>query len=415
MLSFGAQSADKCRMQILRGLLGVIVVLAVALALSRHRRAIRWRVIASGLALELVLALVLLRSAAGQDAVAWLTAFAEQFLSFAYKGSEFVFGSLGQGGGPFHLAFQVLPIVIYFSAVSSALYRLGILQVAVYCAGRTLGKLLGVSGAEAMSVVADVFVGMTEAPLVVRPYIARMTPSELFAMVTGGLATIAGTVLGAYMSFVGKGNASHLIAASFLAAPAALVIAKIIVPETGTPETGRSMMLIIEKPGANLLDAIALGVRDGLALALNIGAMLIAFYALIALVNWPIATWAGFTIQEALGWLLSPFAWALGVEWKDAASVGSLLGTKVVLNEFVAYADLQGLIAKGTLSPHSITIAIYALCGFANLGSIGVVLGGLGHLAPTRREDLARIALPAIAAGTLATCLTAAIAGALAA
>lgn len=399
-------------MQMIRGILGVLVVLGTCVLLSRNRRAIRPRVVISGLALQIVLAAFLIKTDVGRTSVAWLTEFAERFLSFSYEGSSFVFGSLGQKseGDKFHLAFQALPIVIYFSAVTSALYHLGILQVAVWMAGRLLGKALGVSGAEAMSVVADVFVGMTEAPLVVRPYIERMTRSELLALMTGGLATIAGTVLGVYMTFVGKEYAPHLITASFMAAPAAFVLAKIVLPELEEPVTGQSVKLVLERQGSNLLDAIALGVRDGLHLALNIAAMLIAFYSLIALVNWPLAA-AGTSLQSILGHALAPFAWALGVNWQDAASVGSLLGTKVVANELIAYLELRGLIQRAALQPHSVVIATFALCGFANFGSVGVVLGGLGHLAPSRRKDLAELAVPALVTGALATCLTAAIAG----
>jgi CNT family concentrative nucleoside transporter len=398
-------------MQTLRGLLGVLVILAICFALSRNRRAIKCRVVVAGLVLQLLLALVLFRTESGRAVFAGLTVFAEKFLSFSYAGSAFVFGDLGKQGGPFALAFQALPIVIYFSAVMAALYHLGIMQVAVYCLGRALGKVLGVSGAEAMSVVADIFVGMTEAPLVVRPYIEKMTLSELMALVTGGLATIAGTVLGVYMLFVGPGYASYLIAASFMAAPASFVVAKMILPETEEPLTGQSINLVIEKPGTNLLDSIAMGVRDGLKLALNIGAMLIAFYSLIALVNWPLEAWFQTSLQRVLGLVLSPFAWCLGVEWKDAPTFGGLLGTKIISNEFIAYRDLQGLIRESALSDHSIKIATFALCGFANFGSIGVVLGGLGQLAPSRRPDLARLAIPAMIAGALATCLTGAIAG----
>ena len=408
-----ALPADNGNMQILRGLLGVAVVLGICLALSRNRRAIKQRVVWVGLALQVGLAAALFKTDWGKSAVGWLTVFADKFLSFSYAGSQFVFGDLGQKGGAFYLAFQALPMVIYFSAVTSALYHLGILQVVVWAAGRLLGKLLGVSGAEAMSVVADIFVGMTEAPLVVRPYIEKMTQSELLALMTGGLATIAGTVLGVYMAFVGNTYAPHLIAASFMAAPAAIVLAKIVLPETEEPVTGKEVRLVLDKTATNLLDAIAHGVRDGLQLALNIAAMLIAFYSLIALANWPLES-LGTSLQGILGFILSPFAWALGVDWNDAARVGGLLGTKVVANEFIAYRDLQGMIQDSKLSPHAIVISTYALCGFANFGSIGVVLGGLGQLAPSRRPDLARLAIPAMVTGALANCLTAAIAGALA-
>ncbi|MBI4600338.1 MAG: NupC/NupG family nucleoside CNT transporter [Planctomycetes bacterium] len=398
-------------MQVLRGFLGVAVILGICYALSRDRRRIRLRVVLWGLGLQLALALVLFKTEAGMGAFQALTDLAAWFLSFSYEGSGFVFGEIGRPGGSFSLAFQALPMVIYFSAAMAVLYHLGVMQVVIYGLGRALGKVLGVSGAESMSVVADIFVGMTEAPLVIRPYIERMTRSELMALLTGGLATIAGTVLGLYMRFVGPDYAAYLIAASFMAAPAAFVVAKVIVPETEEPATGKAMRLVIERPGTNLLDAIAIGVRDGLGLALNIAAMLIAFYALIHLVNWPLERWLGASLQEILGWVLSPFAWALGADWADAPELGSLLGTKVVANELIAYQELRGMIQGGAVSDRTVKIATFALCGFANFGSIGVVLGGVGQLAPSRRPELARLALLAMTAGALATCLTGAIAG----
>jgi len=276
---------------------------------------------------------------------------------------------------------------------------------------RGLGKFLRVSGAEAMSVTADIFVGMTEAPLVIRSYIEKMTTSELMAIMTGGFASIAGTVMGVYMLFIGEAYAGYLIAASVMSAPATFVTAKIILPETEVPVTGSEMRLSVDRAGSNLLDAVAIGVRDGLYLVLNVAAMLIAFNALIALLNWPIVGCFGITAQDILGHILSPFAWCLGVRWEDASEIGNLLGTKLVLNEWLAYQELQGMIGRGDLSDHSIKVATFALCGFANLGSIGVTIGGISQLAPSRRADLARLAFPAMIAGALSSCLTAAIAG----
>jgi CNT family concentrative nucleoside transporter len=400
-------------MQALRGLLGVVVILALCAACSRNLRAARFRLVACGLLLQAVLALFL-ATGLGERLFDGLSWFATRCLEFSYVGSGFVFGSLGARPGPgqaTYIAFHVLPIVIYFAALMAALYHLGIMQVIVYALARLLWKVLGVSGAEATSIAADVFVGMTESPLAVRPYLETMTRSELMAVMTGGLATIAGTVFGAYVLFVGQENAKYLIAASLMAAPAALVTAKLMVPETETPVTADGMRFTVDRQAANLLDAITQGARDGLFLALNIAAMLIAFYALVALVNWPLGAWFDITLQEILGVLLTPFAWCLGVPWEDAREVGTLLGTKVILNEWIAYADLQRMMAAGTLGPRAIKIATFALCGFANLGSMGVIVGGIAHLAPSRRAELARLALPAMAAGTLATCLTAAIAG----
>jgi CNT family concentrative nucleoside transporter len=391
-----------------------VVILAVCHLLSRNRRAISYRVVVWGLILQLLLGLLVFKTEAGRFCFQKVTDVVVRILEFSYEGSGFVFGSLGKKGADFSLAFQALPILIYFSALLALLYHLGIMQVVVYAFARVLGKLLKVSGAESMAVTASIFVGMSEAPLVVRPYIEAMTHSELMAIMTGGFATIAGTVMGIYMGFVGKEFAVFILTASVMAAPAAFVTAKIIVPETGEPATGKSFRLVFEKQGKNLLDAIAIGVRDGLQLALNIAAMLIAFYALIALLNWPLSALAGTSIQDIFGILLSPLAWCMGIDWKDSRIFASLLGTKVVINEFFAYQNLQRLIEAGperAIDDRTIKMATFALCGFANFGSIGVTLGGVGQLAPSRRADLARFALLAMIAGALSSCLTATIAG----
>jgi len=401
-------------MQALRGILGIVVILGICTLLSRNRRAIKLRVVFWGLVLQLLLGLLIFKTQSGANVFQELANLVRRFLEFSYEGSSFVFGTLGkkaEQGGVYCLAFQALPIIIYFSAVMAILYHLRIMQVVVYVFARILGALLRVSGAESMVITANVFLGMTEAPLVVRPYIERMTRSEIMALMTGGFATIAGTVLGIYMMFVGERYGAYLIAASVMAAPAAFVTAKIIVPETEEPVTGRDIQLTFERPGRNLLDAVSIGVRDGLHLALNIAAMLIAFYALIALVNWPLEALTGKKIQEIFGVLLSPFAWCLGVDWGDAGNFGNLLGTKIVLNEWIGYEGLQRMIQAGGLSDRSIKIATFALCGFANFGSIGITLGGVGQLAPSRRGDLARYALLAMVAGALSSCLTATIAG----
>ena len=401
-------------MSFARGALGVLIIIGICYLFSRERRAVPWRLVIVGLGLQILLGLFIFRTLAGKTLMEEAARVVTIFLDFSYQGSSFLFGSLGRkstGQDDFHLAFQALPILIYFSAVMAALYHFGIMQLVVYGLARVLWKLLGVSGAEAMSVTADVFVGMTEAPLVIRPYIERMTASELTAVMAGGFATIAGTVLGVYMQFVGEAYAPYLLAASVMAAPAALVTAKLLVPEVGEPVTAGGMSFRYEKAGANLLDAIAIGVKDGLYLALNIAAMLIAFYSLIALVNWPLTSWFGVTLQEILGFVLRPFAWCLGVSWEDAGRFGSLLGTKLAINEWIAYQDLQGLIARNELGDRSIKIATFALCGFANIGSMGVIVGGIGQLAPSRREDLARLAPRAMLAGALASCLTGAVAG----
>lgn len=400
-------------MQILRGLLGISTLLGLCYLLSWNRRAIRLRPVVVGLLLQVLLGLLVFKTRAGETFFQELAAFTLRFFEFSYKGSEFVFGPLGKPseGGVFYLAFQALPILIYFSAVMAVLYHIGVMQVVVYAFSRIMGKLLGVSGAESMAVTGEIFVGMTESPLLVRPYIERMTRSELVALMTGGFATIAGTVMGIYMGFVGERYAPFLLAGSVMAAPATFVAAKIVLPETEVPMTGEEFHLRLERQGANLLDAIAIGVRDGLGLALNIAAMLIAFYSLIALLNWPLEAWLQTSIQGIFGVLLSPLAWCIGVDWSDAANFGRLLGTKIALNEWIAYDDLKEMIQRGELSDRSITLATFALCGFANFGSIGVTIGGIGQLAPGRRQDLARLAFRSMLAGAIASCMTAAVAG----
>ena len=400
-------------MQLLRGILGIATVLLICLALSRDRKGINLRVVLVGIALQVLLALFVFKTGAGQAIFREMASAFGRFLDFSYQGSSFVFGSLGQKpqGEGLTFAFQALPMVIYFSGFMAILYHFGIMQVVIYALAKVLGAALRVSGAESMVVTAEIFVGMTESPLVVRPYLEKMTRSELMTLMTAGFATLAGTVLGIYMLFVGPKYASLLIAASVMAAPAAFVTAKIMVPEREVPVTGRDFRLVLDRPGRNVLDAISIGVRDGLHLVLNIAAMLIAFYGLIALVNWPLEAAFDRKIQDILGLVLSPFAWCLGVDWADAQNFGSLLGTKIVINEWVGYQQLQEMIRTQALSDRSIQIATFALCGFANFGSIGVTLGGIGQLAPSRRSDLAEMVLLAMVAGALSSCLTASIAG----
>lgn len=401
-------------MDILRGALGVAVILGLCAAFSTDRRAISGRLIMAGLALQILLGLLVFRTSVGESSVQAITEAFTRVLDFSYTGSSFVFGTIGSKdapGGPY-LAFQMLPIIIYFAAIMAILYHLGIMQVVIYLFARLLGHLLRVSGAESMAVTANIFVGMTEAPLVVRPYLERMTQSELMALMCGGFATVAGTVLGVYISFVGEEYGAYLIAASVMSAPAAFVISKTLVPETASPATGADLRLEFHRSAHNLLDAIAVGVKDGLFLALNIGAMLIAFYALIALINWPLEAWFGASLQQVFGVLLMPLAWCLGVEWgAQAESFGTLLGMKLCINEWIAYDELRGMIQEESLSPRSIKIATFALCGFANLGSVGITLGGLGQLVPSRRRDLSRLVLRAMIGGALASFLTAAVAG----
>jgi concentrative nucleoside transporter, CNT family len=419
---------------ILFGLFGLACLLGIAWLFSRDKRAVDWRLVATGLGLQLLFALFVLLTPWGAALFGALSEGFVKLLGFTAQGSQFIFGDLARMDAiGFVFAFQVLPTIIFFAALMSVLYHLGVMQAIVRSMAWVITKVMRVSGAETLSVCANAFIGQTEAPLVVKPYIAKMTPSELLTLMVGGMATIAGGVLGAYVMMLGGGDpaaqaafAKHLITASIMAAPATLVIAKILVPETATPLTLGTVRVEVEKTSANVIDAAANGASDGLRLALNVGAMLLAFIALIALVNAPLtwlgeitgaAEWLGrpTDLSALLGLLLAPIAWVIGVPWEDATTVGGLIGTKVVLNEFVAYMALGEILAGNvegvTLSPQATLIATYALCGFANFASIAIQIGGIGGLAPERRADLARFGLLAVLGGTLATMMTATIAG----
>jgi CNT family concentrative nucleoside transporter len=406
------------------GLLGIAALLGLAFAVSTNRRAIRWRTVFVALALQLAIAALVLRTPFGSAFFSGADRLATAFAGYADRGIEFVFGAwpeqvMGPDGHPLRLpyvfAIRVLPIIIFMASVFSVLYHLGVLQLVVDGLARALRRALAISGAESLAAIGEVFLGMTEAPLLVRPYIERMTRSELFCIMTAGMATVAGSVLVAYIDMLGGAFAGHLIAASFMAAPAAVALAKVMVPEEGRPETLGGARLPVERTTQNVIDAAAHGAGEGLRLALNVGAMLIAFVALVHLANDAVAGvggWVGLeglTLQRLLGWALAPLAFLLGVPWQDAASVGEMLGVKTVLNEFIAYQMLAD--AKPALDPRSIVIASYALCGFANFGSLAIQIGGLGGIAPERRSDVARDALRALVAGSLASFLTAAIAG----
>lgn len=433
---------------LLRGLLGITFILGVALLVSNNRSRINWRTIGAGLLLQIILAVFLLR---GDEMGAffaplgwpkaffsWISSFFVLILQFTSEGAQFVFGRLGQGPpapdslGVF-FAFQVLPTIIFFSALMSILYFLGVMQRIVKGMAVLVSRFLGTSGAESLSVTANIFVGQTEAPLVIRPFLERMTYSELMAVMTGGMATIAGGVMAAYIAMLGTAFAEaqgielaaaqllfaeQLLGASVMAAPAALILAKIMIPETAEPDTKGRVQVDIDTGARNVIDAAAAGAADGLKLALNVGAMLIAFIALIAMINYFIDWAAGLfgydlTLQQILGWILAPVAWIIGVPWADAINFGSLLGIKVVLNEFVAYLSLADQIGEGALLPKTITMLTFALCGFANFSSIAIQIGGIGPLAPSRTSELAQLGLRAVLAGTLANMMTATIAGVL--
>lgn len=421
---------------VLFGFFGLACLLAIAWLFSNDRRAVDWRLVATGISLQIAFAALVLLVPGGKDAFNLLGDGFVKVLGFVSAGSGFIFGSLMDTSKfGFIFAFQVLPTIIFFAALMGVLYHLGVMQAIVRAMAWAITKVMRVSGAETTSVCASVFIGQTEAPLTVRPYISKMTESELITMMIGGMAHIAGGVLAAYVGMLGGGDpaqqafyAKHLLAASIMAAPATLVIAKLLVPETGNPLTRGTVKMEVEKTTSNVIDAAAGGAADGLRLALNIGAMLLAFIALIALLNWPLtwigdvtglAGWLGRPTDMAtlLGYLLAPIAWIIGVPWQDATTVGGLIGQKIVLNEFVAYLQLaeivNGNVEGVSLTPKGTLIATYALCGFANFSSIAIQIGGIGGLAPERRQDLARLGLRAVLGGTLATFMTATIAGVL--
>ena len=396
--------------------LGLVGLIAIAWIFSTERRIVPWRVIGWGLGLQLALALLLLKTAFGRAFFVAVNQAVVQFIGFTDAGVVFVVGPLKELG--FSFIFDVLPIIIFMGSLFAILYHLGVVQWVVSGLAKALSRSMGLSGAESLAAVANIFVGMTEAPLLVRPYIERMTRSELFAVMTTGMATIAGSVLVAYAKMLGEGDfAGHLVTASLLSAPAGLLVAKVMVPETGIPVTATGGRATVERTSVNLIDAASQGALAALRLAAYVGALLIAFVALIAMLN-GLVGWVGgllghpdLTLQWILGVLFAPFALLMGIPWSDAVQVGSLLGVKTVLNEFLAFRDLGVLIEAEALSPRSIVIASYALCGFANFGSLAILIGGVGGMAPSRRGDLARLGLRSILAGTLATMMTGCVAG----
>jgi CNT family concentrative nucleoside transporter len=399
----------------LSGLVGLALILAIGIALSHNRRAIRWRVIAWGLGLQVLFAIFVLRIPAGQALFRWLGGLVTGILSYSYVGSQFVFGELGKPDSSLGMifAFQLLPAIIFVSALFAILYYLGIMQLVVRAFAVLMSRVMGASGAESLNVAASIFMGQTEAPLTIRPFLPRMTRSELMTVMTSGMAHISGSIMVAYIAF--GIEARHLLTAVIMTAPGTIMMAKLFEPETEVPETYGTVKLDMPKQDVNLLDAAARGTGEGLTLMLNVIAMLVSFVALVALVNGGFAAvhrhaaWFPENMQTVLSWVFRPIAWAMGVPWHDSGTVGSLLGTRMVLNEFIAYAQLGPL--KGQLDPRSFTIASFALAGFANFSSVGIQLGGIGALAPERKRDLARLGIRAMLAGTLANFLSATIAG----
>jgi CNT family concentrative nucleoside transporter len=444
-------------LSILHGLFGIGVLLGIAFLFSNNRRAINWRLVASGFGLQFLFAILVLK---GGDlapsfapfgwprlAFEWISYGFVRILGFTTEGAKFVFGNLAVGPGNegnlgFFFAFQVLPTIIFFASLMSVMYYLGIMQRIVQAMAWVMARVMGTSGAESLSNTANIFVGQTEAPLMIRPFLKGMTQSELLTIMIGGMCTIAGGVMAAYVQMLGYSYAqrhglpievgqakfaAQLLGASLMAAPAGLAIAKILFPETSEPETKGTVKIKIERNASNVIEAAATGASDGLQLALNVGGMLLAFIAIIALVNfllngagdltglntWLMATYGQpLSLQLFLGFCLQFLAFAIGVPWADALHVGSLIGTKIVLNEFVGYLDLSAMITAGKLTTDkAIYMATFALCGFANFSSIAIQIGGIAPLAPERRKDLAALGLRAVLGGTLANLSTATIAG----
>jgi CNT family concentrative nucleoside transporter len=395
----------------LRGFVGMFAILATAVFLSDNRRAISRRVVLWGLALQWGFALLVLRVPAGARLFAEAGRIVESILNCALAGARFVFGAAlvdAKGPAGFVFAFRVLPTVIFVAALFAVLYHVGAMQWVVRAFAVVMAKLMGTSGAESLNVAASLFLGQTEAPLTIRPYLARLTRSELLTVMTSGMAHVSGGVMAAYISY--GIEARHILTAVIMTAPGSILLSKILVPETEKPETLGTVGKTEGAADANVLDAAARGTRDGLHLALNIGAMLISFLALVELVNLGLG-YLGTSLQGIVGWVMAPVAYMLGVAWEDCKGVGKLLGTRTVLNELIAYSDLGDLKSKGILIDRSVVIASFALCGFANISSIGIQLGGIGALAPERRHDLARLGVHALFAGTMANYLSACIAG----
>jgi len=410
------QGAPRSIPQRLTGIFGIAVILAIGFALSRNRGAISWRVVVWGGLLQLTFAIFVLRVPFGQTLFSGLGDAVKAILSFSYKGSEFVFGEIGKQQSSLGVvfAFQVLPAIIFVSALFAILYYLGVMQLVVRVFAVLMNRVMGASGAESLNVAASIFMGQTEAPLTIRPFLPGMTRSELMTVMTAGMAHVSGSIMAAYIAF--GIEARHLLTAVIMTAPGTIMMAKILEPETETPETLGSVKVEIPRTDVNVVDAAARGTSEGLSLMLNVIAMLVSFVALIYLVDggfgWVhghVFAWFPEKVETVLGWIFSPIAWAMGVPWHDAGTIGGLLGTRMVLNEFIAYAQLGPL--RGQLDPVSFTIATFALCGFANISSVGIQIGGIGALVPERKHDLARLGFRAMIAGTLANFLSATLAG----
>lgn len=408
------------------GLVGTAVLLLTAWLLSTNRKAINWKTVGVGMGLQIVFALLILKTPPGRAVFSFMNSVIIKLLSFSDEGGRFIFGDLATPIPPwnFVFAFQVLTTIIFFSSLMSVLYYLGVMQKLVVFFASGMMRLMGTSGAESLSCSANIFVGQTEAPLVIRPYIAELTESELHAVMTGGMATVAGGVMAAYVGFLSPhfpDIAGHLLAASVMSAPAALVMAKMLLPETQESKTAGVVRIEMKSTDSNLIDAVASGASTGLQLALNVATMLIAFMSLLALLNFLVG-WCGglagiegLSLQKIMGWVFSPLAWVMGVPWKDCMTIGQLMGEKTMINEFVAYLHLAEILKAnpGLLEERSVVIATYALCGFSNFLSIGIQIGGIGAIAPERRHHLSKLGVRSVVAGSLACFMTATIAGVL--
>jgi CNT family concentrative nucleoside transporter len=402
------------------GVLGMLLMLGGAYLFSTSRKSIKLKTVLWGLGLQLALGFFVLRSGFGSKVFSFLGNGANKLLSFSYAGSTFVFGDLGLpkelSRFGFSFAFQVLPTIIFIAAFFAVLYHIGLMQLIIRAAAWIMTRIMGASGAESLNVAASIFMGQTEAPLTIRPFLPKLTKSELMVVMTSGMAHISGGMMAGYIQ-VGGADPKNLLTAVIMTAPGTLLMAKMLVPETEQPLTaGRLEMPQMEKE-SNLLGAIARGTSDGLQLALNVGAMLITFIALLALLNgimggihnWPHMGWFPENLEKVFGWIFAPVAFLIGVPWHDAPTIGNLLGTRMTINEFVAFSQLGPL--KGTLDPRSFTIATFALCGFANFSSIGIQIGGIGALAPEQRGQLAKFGIRAMLAGTMANLMSASIVG----
>ena len=401
------------------GVLGIIAILGVAYIFSENKKKINWRLVATGLVLQVLFALFVLKTSIGQEIFNGFNGVIMKLLSFTNEGTNFLFGPLSNGTGAIPagsvFVFNVLPTMIFFSSLMSILYHLGVMQIIIKVISKGLAKILGTSGAETLSAVGNIFLGQTEAPLLVKPYIGKMTRSELLAIMIGGMATVAGGVMAGYVAM--GINAGDLLAGSIMAAPAGLLLAKMLIPETEVPETKSGTEVKLESTSSSVIEAAANGASEGLGMALNVAAMLLAFIALIALLN-ALLGWVGgifgmdyLSLYWVLGKAFTPIAWLMGVPMSDLSTAGSLLGQKIAINEFVAYSELGVNIANHTLQPKTIMILSYALCGFANFSSIAIQIAGIGGLAPERKGTIAKLGFKALLGGAMATFMTATIAG----